>query len=559
MRVGGVLVILMGLVFLGVGQPARGEDRAGARAPVSPAPRVLGAVFALGWAPCTGPTLAAVLVLATRHRRPAGRGAAWCSRRPTASGLGLPFVLIAAGLDRAGRASGWLRRHQRGIQVVGGVLLVVVGVLLRHRRLGGPQPLAPDRARQRLPGGAVSDPAGRHPAAPRPARLAALDVAAADEHAHRAVPAAAARDRRDPGLDLPAALDRPGPHRRLDRRPPHRRARCSTGSGSSRSTPRRGSPRSTCCCSSRSSAACCPRSRILWHQVRVGAAAAPRAASTGSPPTARSSSTASPRRSASGCGPPCAGGATGCTRTTTRRSRREKGYLRETGNLVFHVALIGVLVGVAVGHLLGWKGDVIVPVGKTFANTLSRYDTFSPGPWVDVNDLDAVHDRASTGSTPTFETETQGRGQFGAPRDFEAVHAPFTDADGAQRAASRSGSTTPSRPVAARSSCSATATPRSSRCATATGTVLYSRRDAVPAAGQQLHLGRRGQGARRLARSSSASPGSSCRPASSTTSRARTRSSPTRSTPQLALTAFEGELFPERPARSRSTRSTPRR
>ena len=45
-------------------------------------------------------------------------------------GLGLPFILIAAGLDRAGRASGWLRRHQRTIQVVGGVMLVLVGLLM---------------------------------------------------------------------------------------------------------------------------------------------------------------------------------------------------------------------------------------------------------------------------------------------------------------------------------------------------------------------------------------------------------------------------------------------
>ena len=45
-------------------------------------------------------------------------------------GLGLPFVLVAAGLDHAGRASGWLRRHHRGIQVVGGVLLIGVGLLL---------------------------------------------------------------------------------------------------------------------------------------------------------------------------------------------------------------------------------------------------------------------------------------------------------------------------------------------------------------------------------------------------------------------------------------------
>ena len=45
-------------------------------------------------------------------------------------GLGLPFLLVAAGLDRAGRMSSWLRRHQRRIQVVGGVMLVAVGILL---------------------------------------------------------------------------------------------------------------------------------------------------------------------------------------------------------------------------------------------------------------------------------------------------------------------------------------------------------------------------------------------------------------------------------------------
>jgi cytochrome c biogenesis protein len=107
----------------------------------------------------------------------------------------------------------------------------------------------------------------------------------------------------------------------------------------------------------------------------------------------------------------------------------ESGYLKETGNLVFHLSLIFVIIGVAVGHLLGWKGDVIVPVGQTFANTLSRYDTFSPGPWVNpeslspftitVNRLDA-----------TFEENVTGRGQFGQPRDFTA-HVTTTDEPGA--------------------------------------------------------------------------------------------------------------------------------
>jgi cytochrome c biogenesis protein len=74
---------------------------------------------------------------------------------------------------------------------------------------------------------------------------------------------------------------------------------------------------------------------------------------------------------------------------------------------------------VAWGHLLGWKGDVIVPVGQTFANTLSRYDTFSPGPWVDPNDLAPYTIRLDR-LDATFETKDTGKGQFGAPRDFTA-------------------------------------------------------------------------------------------------------------------------------------------
>jgi cytochrome c biogenesis protein len=108
----------------------------------------------------------------------------------------------------------------------------------------------------------------------------------------------------------------------------------------------------------------------------------------------------------------------------------ERGHLKETGNLVFHLALILVIIGVGVGHLFGWKGDVIVPVGQGFANTLSRYDTFSPGPWVDPADLApfAVEvDRLDA----TFEERVTGRGQFGQPRDFTA-HVRATDDPGAK-------------------------------------------------------------------------------------------------------------------------------
>jgi cytochrome c-type biogenesis protein len=127
-RVGGALVVVMGLVFVGIGSQVEARVHWRPRAGLVGAP-LLGAVFALGWAPCTGPTLAAVLVMATATGDPqVGRGVVLAVAYGL--GLGVPFLLVAAGLDRAGRASGWLRRHQRAIQVAGGALLVVVGLLL---------------------------------------------------------------------------------------------------------------------------------------------------------------------------------------------------------------------------------------------------------------------------------------------------------------------------------------------------------------------------------------------------------------------------------------------
>ena len=115
----------------------------------------------------------------------------------------------------------------------------------------------------------------------------------------------------------------------------------------------------------------------------------------------------------------------GRTRIGRRRVRTEglslsaeSGYLRETGNLVFHVALIVVIVAVAVGHLFGWRGDRILVTGKSFSNTISGYDTFDPGPWVDTEGLrpfTVALDRLDV----TFE-ERAGGAQRGAPRDFTA-------------------------------------------------------------------------------------------------------------------------------------------
>lgn len=96
----------------------------------------------------------------------------------------------------------------------------------------------------------------------------------------------------------------------------------------------------------------------------------------------------------------------------------ERGYLRETGNLLFHLSLVGLLVAVALGGLLGYRGQVVVPVGGSFASSLARYDTFDPGTWFDPADLPPfrLHLQALR---VRFEDEAGGS-QFGAPRLFEA-------------------------------------------------------------------------------------------------------------------------------------------
>lgn len=96
--------------------------------------------------------------------------------------------------------------------------------------------------------------------------------------------------------------------------------------------------------------------------------------------------------------------------------RAERGYLREFGNLVFHLSLLVLLVGVAVGRLFGFEGRIALAEGSGFANLQSQYDEFNPRPLTDVLGLEPFS-FTLTDFNAKFETGPDKRGE---PRHFSA-------------------------------------------------------------------------------------------------------------------------------------------
>ncbi|MDO4241453.1 MAG: cytochrome c biogenesis protein CcdA [Microbacteriaceae bacterium] len=124
----GVIIVLLGLVFIGAFRPLQksAKIRLKPALGLAGAP-LLGATFAVGWTPCIGPALAVILSLSVQQGtalRGGLLGVAYCL------GLGLPFLAAACGFALMTRLATFVRRNMRIINLAGGILLIIIGLLI---------------------------------------------------------------------------------------------------------------------------------------------------------------------------------------------------------------------------------------------------------------------------------------------------------------------------------------------------------------------------------------------------------------------------------------------
>ncbi len=136
-KVGGVLVILFGLSTIGVlnipffNMDTRPQmQRKGGNGLLNSA--LFGVLFAAGWTPCVGATLGAILTLGFSQQT---SGQAMVLSSGYAIGLGIPFLILALGLDRAMGVLNRMRRHVRTFQWISGLFLILIGVMMLTDRI----------------------------------------------------------------------------------------------------------------------------------------------------------------------------------------------------------------------------------------------------------------------------------------------------------------------------------------------------------------------------------------------------------------------------------------
>jgi cytochrome c-type biogenesis protein len=131
-QVAGAAVIVIGVLTTGAFGPVLDRWRIGVPTDLLPASRnaravALGALVAIGWSPCIGPVLGAILTMGASTQ---DAGAATLLLVGYSAGLALPFVAAALALPRIRPLFDWLRRHHRAVQVASGLFIIGIGVLI---------------------------------------------------------------------------------------------------------------------------------------------------------------------------------------------------------------------------------------------------------------------------------------------------------------------------------------------------------------------------------------------------------------------------------------------